>query len=232
MVAGWMFSESLDQIAPALVKAQSGLEPIRKEHTAEAGRARYSYAKIEDVVRQTLPILNRAGLFVSQSQDPDVSPDVVIYTLLLHTSGQYAMTACRVPTDRQSGPQGAGSAHTYARRYALLAALGIAAEDDDGRPPMRQKESWSERAAEQMTISEIEQLREQLRKLWFSKLNGLGFARLPDPERHELQRRLFKAPSLADIPSDQLSERLESLRSCDDEALKAWLRKTLTEIRG
>jgi hypothetical protein len=45
-----------------------------------------------------------------------------------------------VPAAKQD-PQGYGSALTYARRYSLMAACGIAPEDDDGNAASRVKVS-------------------------------------------------------------------------------------------
>jgi hypothetical protein len=44
-----------------------------------------------------------------------------------------------VPASKQD-PQGYGSALTYARRYSLMAACGIAPEDDDGNQASRRTE--------------------------------------------------------------------------------------------
>jgi hypothetical protein len=56
-----------------------------------------------------------------------------VETLLLHTSGEFIkFDPYFLPLDKQT-PQGAGSCITYAKRYALSAALGIDSdEDDDG----------------------------------------------------------------------------------------------------
>jgi hypothetical protein len=43
-----------------------------------------------------------------------------------------------VPAAKQD-PQGYGSALTYARRYSLMAACGIAPEDDDGNAASKQQ---------------------------------------------------------------------------------------------
>jgi len=57
---------------------------------------------------------------------------VVVETLFIHESGeQISAGKLHVPAAKQD-PQGYGSALTYARRYALMAACGIAPEDDDG----------------------------------------------------------------------------------------------------
>jgi len=50
----------------------------------------------------------------------------------LHESGeQMSGGVIHVTADKQT-PQGYGSALTYARRYSIMAATGIAPEDDDG----------------------------------------------------------------------------------------------------
>jgi hypothetical protein len=57
---------------------------------------------------------------------------VTVETVFVHESGE--MLECgklHVPAAKHD-PQGYGSALTYARRYSLMAACGIAPEDDDG----------------------------------------------------------------------------------------------------
>jgi hypothetical protein len=52
--------------------------------------------------------------------------------VFVHESGeQLSAGILSVPAAKQD-PQGYGSALTYARRYSLMAACGIAPEDDDG----------------------------------------------------------------------------------------------------
>jgi hypothetical protein len=58
--------------------------------------------------------------------------------VFLHESGQTIRSGkLHVPAAKQD-PQGYGSALTYARRYSLMAACGIAPEDDDGNAASRQ----------------------------------------------------------------------------------------------
>ena len=62
----------------------------------------------------------------------DCANGVMVETMFVHESGE--MLECgilHVPASKQD-PQGYGSALTYARRYSLMAACGIAPEDDDG----------------------------------------------------------------------------------------------------
>jgi hypothetical protein len=55
--------------------------------------------------------------------------------MVTHSSGQWFRSSYPV-RPVQATPQGLGSAITYARRYALMAMVGIAPEDDDGEAAM------------------------------------------------------------------------------------------------
>jgi hypothetical protein len=62
---------------------------------------------------------------------------VTVETVFLHESGEERRCGVlHVPAAKQD-PQGYGSALTYARRYSLMAACGIAPEDDDGNAATR-----------------------------------------------------------------------------------------------
>jgi hypothetical protein len=61
--------------------------------------------------------------------------------VFIHESGeQISAGKLHVPASKQDA-QGYGSALTYARRYALMAACGIAPEDDDGNAATRPKQA-------------------------------------------------------------------------------------------
>jgi hypothetical protein len=80
------------------------------------------------------PALSKHGLAVTQTLDenrPDTPPCVRLITTLMHASGEWIAGTMEMPVQQQNA-QGFGSAITYARRYALAAILGIAADDDDG----------------------------------------------------------------------------------------------------
>jgi hypothetical protein len=57
---------------------------------------------------------------------------VIVETVFIHESGETVSAGkLHVPASKLDA-QGFGSALTYARRYSLMAACGIAPEDDDG----------------------------------------------------------------------------------------------------
>jgi len=59
--------------------------------------------------------------------------------MLMHKSGQWLQGEYLLPLDKVT-PQGAGSAITYARRYALQSLVGIPSVDDDSELAMYRNE--------------------------------------------------------------------------------------------
>jgi hypothetical protein len=127
------------EVAAAFVAFQAKVSDPNKSKTARVQPKdkskpafTYGYADLADVLEHVRPILTENGLCLSQ----DVvcsSQGVEVTTMVLHSSGQMLdFGPLRLPADGE--PKNWGSAITYARRFALMAALGIAASgDDDGR---------------------------------------------------------------------------------------------------
>ena len=119
----------MKNIATALVKAQQAFGPALKTSTNPHFRSRY--ADLSACVEAVIEGLNTAGIALIQRTSED-NTGVTVETVFIHESGE--MLECgklHVPAAKQD-PQGYGSALTYARRYSLMAACGIAPEDDDG----------------------------------------------------------------------------------------------------
>jgi hypothetical protein len=131
----------MKQIATALVKAQKAFGPALKTATNPHFRSRY--ADLAACVEAVMDGLNSNGIaLVQQLTESDTG--VIVETVFIHESGE--MLNCgklHVPAVKHD-PQGYGSALTYARRYSLMAACGIAPEDDDGNAASRKVEKKSE----------------------------------------------------------------------------------------
>ena len=116
-------------IATALVKAQKAFGPALKTATNPHFKSRY--ADLAACVEAVIGGLNDNGIALIQRNSLD-DAGVTVETVFVHESGE--MLECgklHVPAAKHD-PQGYGSALTYARRYSLMAACGIAPEDDDG----------------------------------------------------------------------------------------------------
>lgn len=116
-------------LAAALVAALADLTVVEKGRRAKAGKYEYDYADIADVVKLTRPLLAEHGL-VALTPVHDHGIGLACTVMLVHTSGE-RMEFGPFPFPHGETAQATGSMVTYHRRYALVAALGIAAGDDD-----------------------------------------------------------------------------------------------------
>jgi len=121
-------SESIKNLASALVKFQEEIK--NPANTADNPFFKSKYAPLNDVLNLVRPILTKNGLSLIQSPSGD-GQNIIITTMLLHSSGEWIETDPLVLKADKPTAQGAGSAITYARRYAVSAVLGISSEDDD-----------------------------------------------------------------------------------------------------
>lgn len=90
-----------------------------------------NYADLSSVIDAIKPALVKHGLFFWQVSH-DTPDGAMIETVIGHKSGgERSLGKLFIPASKKDA-HGFGSALTYARRYALMAAFGIPAEDDDG----------------------------------------------------------------------------------------------------
>jgi hypothetical protein len=120
-------SEHINELAAAAAKAQAELRPAAKDaRNAHFGSKYADHAAIVEASK----VYPRHGIAIFQ--DVTVGdPGVAVTTRLTHTSGQWLEFGPLVVPVGKRDAHGVGSAATYAKRYALASALGIAADDDD-----------------------------------------------------------------------------------------------------
>jgi len=126
----------MKEIATALVKAQKAFGPAIKNSTNPAYRSKY--ADLSACIDAVIGALNENNIMLMQHTH-ECNDGVIIETVFVHESGE-TLSAGRlhVPATKHDA-QGYGSAMSYARRYSLMAACGISAEDDDGNAASRTK---------------------------------------------------------------------------------------------
>tara|TARA_R110000868_G_C10657478_1_gene745537 strand:+ start:173 stop:721 length:549 start_codon:yes stop_codon:yes gene_type:complete len=146
----------MKEIAQAFVKAQKGFGPALKTNTNPHFKSKY--ADLSACVEAVIDSLHANGIaMIQQTHEDDTG--VTVETMFLHESGE-SLTSGRlhVPAAKQD-PQGYGSAMTYARRYSLMAACGIAPEDDDGnagsRAPQKQAVDYVAAIKKAKTLDEL-----------------------------------------------------------------------------
>ena len=118
----------------ALVKALTEIEGVTKDKVNPHFKSKY--ADLSSVLETVRPVFARYNMAVTQETAPS-EDGVIVETVVLHMSGEERRFGkLYVPANKRDA-QGAGSALTYARRYSLMTALGIPAEDDDGNAAVK-----------------------------------------------------------------------------------------------
>jgi len=137
----------MKQIATALVQAQKAFGPALKSSTNPHFKSRY--ADLAACVEAVMDGLNANGIALVQ-QLSECKDGVIVETIFLHESGEtFNCGKLHIPAVKHDA-QGYGSALTYARRYSLMSACGIAPEDDDGNAASKQKEARIERISQKI----------------------------------------------------------------------------------
>ena len=118
-------SESIKNIAGALVKFQASVSKVAKESNNPFFKKKYaSLANILDTIQKPL---SECGLAISQFPDADALTTIIVHS----DSGEWMESSYVMPVVKQNDPQAMGSAITYARRYALGSILNLNIDDDD-----------------------------------------------------------------------------------------------------
>lgn len=122
-------STEITEIAKALLAFQAEATGVVKDSKNPHFKNRY--ASLEAVVDEARPVLQRVGISWMQAPGKINAGNIGMTTLLMHAaSGQWISSDMEIPLGKHD-PQGAGSAITYAQRYALMASLGLPPLDDD-----------------------------------------------------------------------------------------------------
>lgn len=139
-------SDSIKELATALVKVQGALPQITKDKTAQGAQFSYDYVSLDTVMPAALAILGKHGIAITQTPGTAEDGGSNLSTTLLHVSGEWLSDTQPLLITKQDA-QGQGSAITYARRYGLMAILGIVADEDDDGTAASKKPATRRKAA-------------------------------------------------------------------------------------
>lgn len=128
----------MKNIATSLVKAQKEFGPALK--TATNPHFRSKYADLASCVEAVMDALNNNGIYLLQKTS-DQQNGIMVETVFVHESGEMLNCGNLYFPASKNDAQGFMSALTYARRGSLMAACGIAPEDDDGNAASRKVEA-------------------------------------------------------------------------------------------
>jgi hypothetical protein len=135
----------MKNIATAFVAAKRAFGPALK--TSQNPHLKNKYAGLGECLEAVDEALLANGIALMQETFEDAG-GITIETVFLHESGEVLRCGkLHVPAAKQDA-QGFGSALTYARRYSLMTACGIAPEDDDGNAASKPAQQGAKQPAQ------------------------------------------------------------------------------------
>ena len=124
-------SEQINDLAAASAQAQGAMKAALKDSTNPHYKSKYAdLTAVWDACRGPL---TDNGLTVWQDVvSPETALGIGVITRIVHSSGQWVEFGPLIVPLSKHDAHGVGSATSYAKRYALAAAIGVTSEDDDG----------------------------------------------------------------------------------------------------
>ncbi|QYU38182.1 recombinase [Enterobacter phage Phc] len=157
-----MQSNATNELFPAIFRARQKFVKVLKDKV-NGGAGKGKYATLDSVLDTVTPPLESEMLMIEQSMTEESnSKEIRVITTIRHVSGQFISYLAVLPVVK-ADPQGMGSAFTYARRYGLVAALGLSQADDDAQIAVMSARDWKKRLDK---CESMEDLAEQFKKAW------------------------------------------------------------------
>ncbi len=198
---------SANPLYTALLAAQADFDPVVKNK--QNPHLKNYYADLGAVLDAVTDPLATHGLLIVQRFASDQGGPLLITELIHAESGQSIGSTLPIISKDPTDPQKLGGAITYARRYSLLALLGLSPEDDDGnaaaqprqqRPPQRAAQAPQPFSADEFTA--------MLETAWAMRKGGDDYAVIIAYFRANRDR----------MTNDQFADSKEYLRD-----IKAWM---------
>ena len=125
-------SQGVTKITEAIIRAAGKITPLVKDSANPFFNSKY--ADLNQTVEALRKVLLEEGLWFMQFPT-STENSVGVLTRVVHSSSEFIEHEFVLPLAKRD-PQAAGSAITYARRYALVSIFGLQAVDDDAQSAM------------------------------------------------------------------------------------------------
>lgn len=193
-------SEDIKDLAISLAKAQSEMEIAGLNKVNPFFKS--NYADFASIVSSSRPCLTKNGLSVVQQIIHHDDGQSVLYTTLLHLSGQWISSKVRI-VPAKNDVQSVASTVTYLKRMCYAALIGVVTgdEDDDGEVAVAtSRETFAKGVALNTKYNPKENVAEVITK---EQREELEYELTDYPDICEMVLDGLKIQSLADMPKSK-----------------------------
>lgn len=147
-------SDKNTNVLKALFEAKSKF--AKAEKSKQNSHLKNKYATLDDVLAAVEPGLEDSGLVMFQSMlESEVANQIKVETKIYHAESAEWVSFLTIVPLAKNDCQGTGSSLTYARRYAITAALGLSQADDDGNLAVKSVKDWKREVEKAETRDEL-----------------------------------------------------------------------------
>ena len=136
-----------------LAEAQAEMPNPKKDREGQKGYQKYKYATLDKVLDIVKAPLNARGIFITQPTGMTDDGRMRVQTVVFRDGAQMVLDT--KPFEYDSDPQEFGKRETYARRYSLLTAFGLAGEDDTDGDTGPKKEAAKKAPAKRQESQQV-----------------------------------------------------------------------------
>lgn len=188
-------------IAKALLAFQADAPALQRDKINPHLKSKY--LSLEALLEDVLPVLNHHGIVLTQWPtfiETETGTRPALRTRIEHAESGDFLEETMLLLPAKEAPQEQGAAITYAKRYALMAALGLSADTDDDaqvKQPSRQRKAPGKISAKQ---------RQDL-------MAAIREKRLPTDRAQEIVKEVAGVDASEDIPAGMFAGVLRAIRA-------------------
>lgn len=215
------YSEKRDKIFKALTTFRK--QVVQPSKSADNPFFKSKYVTLDGVIKAIDDGTLETGLaFVQNVYSAPDDKGIFVQTIITHESDQFIeFDPLFIPADKQNA-QGYGSATTYAKRYSLSAAFGIAADiDDDGNAASQQKTTQQRQAKQPRQQAVSHATSEQIKKLETLATKYCGLKDVPAEKHGEIESYALKKGGAVSVKTATSSQMERAI---------SWLSKEVTSL--
>jgi hypothetical protein len=192
-----LMSDSIDQLATALAKAQGEMSTAGKNQKNPFFKS--SYADFEAIVSASRPSLAKYGLSVVQA--PVFSEETgqsFLISMLMHNSGQWIQSKA-LHNPQKNDIQSLSSYNTYLKRMCYTSLVGVVTgEDDDGEGAVVREHPKYEQGSTIITGYQHAYLMTLVNQI--------------DPNKEKIICDFYKIDNLTKLPASEYAKVIEQLK--------------------
>lgn len=202
-------SAETQELFTALAKAQADI-PIATHHSTNP-YFQSTYADMAEIIRVSRPALTKNGLSVIQQLLDNDQGQVILHTILGHSSGQWIETQMKVIPPKND-VQTMGSYILVLRRHTYAALVGIATDDEDDDGEMAIAQTRELKAKGTALNAKYNPKENKLETITQDQLTELEYELSQYPDIADMILDGLKIQNFASMPKEKYSPAIRRVR--------------------